>query len=417
MILDPADDRQVPSVATATHSLRRAVGYLKDSADSLLIAVLVCVPILFSPYRDDDIINAGLPQAIARGETTVWLHFLRFTSEWMDQQGRFFPGSVAWSTGVFVTFADRLAYKSLLFVLSLVCLLTVWCFVRWALGRRPGLPTVLVLSALWVIQPVGFDAITSFAGLLPLTMVCSLAGTMLLASRVHVGVVIGALLWALALTTYEVAILMVPALAWVLVTKRARRGALVLGGIAALDLVVVLLLRLRMAEPPLPGYSLSFDLSEWARTTSIQLAAALPWDSFWFARTTVDLSSRSVVLWVVAFSVVTVAGRLTSSPPHDRVRARSLAPLAAVGLSAWALPSILVGATARWQTELDWGSGYLSVVWGYVGLGILVAVSVELLLGARCVSGRSQAAATAVSVALAACSAVTFVVNLTSVVP
>ena len=174
---------RTPGGAAWGRALRGGVGYAKESSDSILIAVLVCTPILFTPYLDDDTINSTLPSLISSGETTLWQHIHKYTLQWMQNEGRFFPGSLTWTYGVFATFTDRLAYKSLLFVLSITCLLTVWGFFRWALGRRPSVPTVLVLSGLWALRPSAFDPLTSFAGLLPMTVIASLAGTMLLGIR------------------------------------------------------------------------------------------------------------------------------------------------------------------------------------------------------------------------------------------
>lgn len=69
------------------------------------------------------------------------------------------------------------------------------------------------------------------------------------------------------------------------------------------------------------------------------------------------------------------------------------------------------GATARWQAELTWGAGYLSVVWGYVGLGLLVALALELLMAVIRGPALRRTIPIVVSVGLAVLAACTFVSN------
>jgi len=53
---------------------------------------------------------------------------------------------------------------------------------------------------------------------------------------------------------------------------------------------------------------------------------------------------------------------------------RSLGMLALLGGMFWLAPPVLIAITLRWQDELPPGQGYLSVVWGYVGVALLLAV-------------------------------------------
>ena len=44
--------------------------------------------------------------------------------------------------------------------------------------------------------------------------------------------------------------------------------------------------------------------------------------------------------------------------------------MTSLGLGSWLASAVLVSVTLRWQQELPSGQGYLSVVWGYVGVGL-----------------------------------------------
>jgi hypothetical protein len=244
------------------------------------------------------------------------------------------------------------------------------------IGRPPAVPTILVAAGFWALRPSWFDGLTSFAGLLPLTVMTALLGTILLGQRRRGAILAGAALWLVTLTTYEVAILLVPALLLLLLARGAVRGAGVLALLAVVN--VMLTLALRRGVTASPAYTLNLNAPEWPVTTVEQMVAAIPLASWWLPRSgPIDVPIRTAAIWIAVFLCLMLIGRPAPASPSTSLSPGGLGPLALVGLSAWILPSVLIGATVRWQQEISLGIGYLSVVWGYVGLAILAAVLIE----------------------------------------
>lgn len=344
------------------------------------VVLLTLSPILMTPYRGDDIINKDYPRLLtATGEPLIGAAYAEFKAQvlaWMTNQGRFFPGSVAWGLSVFSALQSRLAYKLMLVGLSLlVTVLLAWLVTTLTRSRVAGAVTAVSVGATLTLR-MWADGLDSFAGLLPLTISCALGATLLLLrGRGRTSIVLAALLWAAALLTYEVVILVTPVMCLVVwLHKRGWARSLALLWPTLLDALVVLYLRTN-ASAEAPAYMVSLDPVRVAVTYVKQTAAALPLSQWWYPGSTVAEPSRLVIVFAIVGIAVPVAAILACahmSRPDPTWR--SLITLSLVGGMFWLAPPVLVAVTLRWQDELPPGQGYLSVVWGYVGVALLLAV-------------------------------------------
>lgn len=78
-----------------------------------------------------------------------------------------------------------------------------------------------------------------------------------------------------------------------------------------------------------------------------------------------------VMVLVLVAVPVSVLLTLVASRPLDLRRAAT-AKVAFLGASMWLLPPLLVAISLGWQNELPPGQAYVSVVWGYVGVALLM---------------------------------------------
>jgi hypothetical protein len=350
-------------------------------AGTLYLALVSLAPILMTPYLQDDAINRHTPLVLtASGQPLLGSAIREFRYEvvaWMTNQGRFFLGSVAWSLSVFSVFQTRLAYKLFLGLVPFVMIILVAALVA-TLTRSGGTAAVVVvgLSTTLTLR-LWADGLDSFAGLLPLTISLALGSSLLLLrGRGWMSAALAIVLWTAALLTYEVVIVVTPAVCLAIwLSRRGRWRSPALLWPSLVDGLVVLHLRSR-ATAVAPGYQSNLEFVRVAVTYVKQTAAALPLAQVWYPGSVGPHISHLVI--AVAIACVGAPAALVLTCVHrgrPDLSWRSLGLLALIGGTFWLAPPVLVAITLRWQNELPRGQGYLSVVWGYVGVALLMAIA------------------------------------------
>ena len=346
------------------------------------IAVSSSMFILMTPYRGDDIINSSLPRDVASGATSYLGHFTKYTSQWITEQGRFFPGSVAWSEFAFGVFNTRETYKMWLMVLSLGVAAAL-SYLAMKLGRQFGVGpiTVVALAGTWALRD-WFDALTTFAGLLPGTVLLSLVALILLTTRRSpLSMVAGALVWGFVLVCYEVAIVFTPffmGLVWAETKSKGRVLALAIP--AAIQVAIVLYIRVTMSHPYAPAYTINLDPNAVFFTYLRQLGASLPLSAYWYPGAVLgEVPLRVLLMSLAVVGVPALLILLTATKDLTVTGSRPVWNVAATGLTITLCAPILTAVASRWQTELPAGQGYLSVVWGYAGVALLATAIVMAL--------------------------------------
>ncbi len=343
-----------------------------------VLITLVVAPILGLPYMNDDIINRNAP-LLSLGQTVDL--FLKLNDTWMTEQGRFFPGGLIYGFTMWNTMNSRPLYAMYLVLLNL-CLVTLFAYTCWRILKSAWFAAfgAITLAACLQIQFGYFDGLSSFGGLVVYTLVLVFLTGLLAAHILHGGsrwfVIPLAIVWGLAITAYEVSLLMLPALLAVLwvtgppLRERARwlwaAGPIVLLGAAQFAMV----LYLRSPDLPLaPAYQINMD-GPVGTTFAKQFTAAIPYAQQMFGDAAVHGG-----MWLLLSIVLAIPAFLVWRPWRAAapvIRTRVAIVMMAVGAWAWIIPSILAGVTRRQQGELTWGHGYIYLPYEYVGVALIV---------------------------------------------
>lgn len=292
----------------------------------------------------------------------------------MNNEGRFFPGSAVWTAVVFGNLQSTAAYKLFLAVLVLT-MIVLAALLGVQITARPsvGVVTGLMLATTVTLR-AWFDGLDTFSGIVPLTVGLALGTVLLLVrGRGRTSVVVAVALWTYALTTYEVVILLTPGaalLVWWLRRSAVRTIATVVP--SALLGLFVLWLRSRVSSPA-AAYVVNLEPWRVAVAGTKQLGAALPLSQQWFpgAQRWVTVSPSMLVVSLAVVGVPVGVALVAVIRTRTTVARVPLLVLAVTGVCVWALPNALVAVSLGWQNELPRGQGYVSVVWGYVGVAML----------------------------------------------
>lgn len=420
-----AGSDQPGAFGTSVGTTSKIGGVMRGISARGLGAVLLCIllafvvlPVVGLPYAADDLANRAWA---LYGIGDQWAEMLNLTGQWMDTQGRFFLGSSIYGFVVWNVFDSRVAYMVFLALLGFTCFallaLAVWRATRSALVAALAL---LSIGACWQFRFVYLDGLTSFAGLVLYTLALTV-GSALLAARILRGgsrwlaLPLG-ILWALAVTSYEVSLLMLPAIGVMLyatgppLRERTRWlwAGLPLLVPALVEVAITMVLRVG-APAPASAYDINFT-GPVGTTFLKQLLAAIPFSQQLLGDA--PLNATVALMLIAALAVpIALAWRPLSAvaaPIPDRV---GLALIIA-GAWAWVVPAALAAVTQRWQDELVWGQGYIYVGYQFVGLALIAAGLVSLML-ARADRRWARVALYAVFVLMAVACAVTAASNLT----
>lgn len=349
-----------------------------------------------TPYLADDGLNKDLrATAVASGDSLLDL-IVRYTGQWMMNEGRFFPGSLTWSYSLFWFTGSVLEYKLVLGIVLVTCIAVLCLLVARSTGRWRAAGVFGILSLGCLQLRLTNDGTAAYGGLLPLTAGLTAAAVLILVSRPGWGwAVLAGALFGCALVTYETVILFTPAMvAVVVIARRSWRPAAAVVVPALLQLAVVLVLRGGLDREPAPGYTIDLAPGSVLTTLGKQMLSAVPLSQFLLADGTVPpFAATPVILALIVVGFPALIGLRSLSHSPLVVRTRTIVLLAAVGLWVWGASSALVAVTDRWQTELRTGQGYIPVVYGYFGLAMcllagwlaLERAAVRSGEGARCI--------------------------------
>lgn len=330
-----------------------------------------------TPYLGDDTINKSLRDV---GMTLPGL-IGKYTHQWMVNEGRFFPGSLAWSYSLFWYAGSRIEYKLILGLVTALAAVVIALLAGRLTGqRRLALVAVPVVVGLLQIR-VGLDGLIAFAGLIPLTTALTLGAVLILCARRGVWwSLLAALCYGAALVTYETVLLFVPVLVLVVVlVRRSWRPAIALVVPAVIQAGVVLVLRSRLDHDPSVAYTVSLDPATVLRSFAEQALGAVPLSNVLVARPTGVLLTVSMIAIALVLAGLPTYAALRELGPIGRAERRSAPTLALLGLWMWFSSAGMVAITARWQEALAPGLAYIPVVYGYFGLAlVLLALGVWL---------------------------------------
>ena len=370
-----------------------------------VLTTLVVAPISMLPYAADDLINRTWATF---SWSKSWDSVVTLQRSWMFEQGRFFPGGSLYGVPMWHLLDTRATYMTYLVLLNLACLALVG-FVCLRVTRSLDVTVigVVALGACMQIRWGAFDGLSSFAGLVPYTIVLTILSGLGAAQLLHTGrrwwLIPTAIAWTLAITAYEVSLLMFPAMIVLIVVAnrdRDRRqwtwalAPLVIPAIAEAAISVYLH---SGATAVAPAYEINLG-GPVGSTFLKQFTAALPSSQYWLGGTPegIHLSPTLSVMLVLAVALPAFLV-WRSRFAAKAIPLRLSVGLVVAGSWAWLVPSLLAGITLRWQEELIFGQGYVYLPYEYVGIALISAGIAGLLSGMH----RSRGVRTAVVAMLA----------------
>jgi hypothetical protein len=380
---------QPPAEASSPLTSTIALAQGLRVASIAVLTMLLLGPIAMLPYSADDLINRTWANF---SWSKSWHSVVTLQHAWMFEQGRFFPGGSLYAVPMWHVLDTRAAYLTWVVLLDLACIaLVAYVCLRVSRSASVAVIGVAALGACMQVRWQGFDGLSSFSGLIPYTIVLVILSALGAAQYLRSGqrrwLLGAALVWTLAVTSYEVSVLMLPAVILLLVV--ANRGherrewtwalaPLVIPALAEAGISVYLHAG---ATATAPAYQV--NLSGPVGSTFLkQFSAALPSSQYWLdgwergIRLSPTLSLMLITL--VAFpAFISWRPRFAAEAVPKAVSIS----LVAAGSWAWLVPSLLIGVTRRWQEELIFGQGYISLPFEYVGIGLICAGVAGLLSG------------------------------------
>ncbi|OWF75627.1 hypothetical protein B4900_20610 [Yersinia rohdei] len=356
-----------------------------------LLFAIVLFPYWKNGFWDDDALNSQTWGMVHRFNSSVWEFSYRVSRAWFVDAGRIlFPWPAIYS--FFYVLRDELAVRladMAMFIghIGITVLLLRRVGISW---RTVGL-FALILLALLQIRGSG-DPLAAFAGfsqgvgiLLMLSLLLlhkwhETQGTGWLAAS--------SLLAALSMTCYEINVVYIPIALVAVLASRHRR---VLRDVAIVVLPFAIFMAAsiyakHMVLNPYPGSALG-QLSAVPATFLKQLVATLPGSYYVLlgrheyplaellrAASTSPLAWGVMILWS-ALAIMVLRLQATQQPA-----------LRMAVFAAWMLllvPPVLLSISAKYQSELIWGTSHVPVYYQCFGLAFLAAAAVERLSTGR----------------------------------
>jgi hypothetical protein len=361
--------------------------------------------ILESPYWNDDIINKNLPGTLKASHMSLGGFVWSQISAFVTGEARFDPGLLAWTYSLFDVFDNRNSYK-LVIGLLLALALSVAALCVAAIAKNWASAGAFVLIASGTLQVrLWADGITSFAGVMALTIALTF-GTLLLL-LVKPGrwwAVLATALYVAALTTYEATALFAPVMiAIIVLCRRDWRPTIAVAVPAMLAFLIAISLKLFTNAHPVPEYTLSLSPGAALSTFGKQMIAAIPLSQWWLGHTVglPPIAGTLILLSAVLIGVPVFLGLryLAEHLPSSDKRAITLWSL--LGACMWVAPAALVAVTKKWQTSIPLGQGYIPVVYEYFGLALCL-LSLWFFVGSRLRASQGKRAVQAWNVGSAA---------------
>jgi hypothetical protein len=339
---------------------------------------------------NDDLVDKSLRQMLREMHTSLSAFIWTQISAFVKIDARFDPGLLAWTYSLFDIFDNRAAYKLVVGALLAISVLLI-CMCIAVITQSWTIALLFVFTVSGVLQiRLWADGITSFAGVMTLTTALTFGALLLLLTMRSLGwILLAGLLYLLALITYETVILLAPALIAVIVlSKKDWSPAVMAIAIPAiLALLTAVSLRLFTNPHPVPEYTLSLVPHAVITTFAKQTLAALPLSKWWLGHYVgiPPIAGTLIIMSTILVGLPVFMGVFVLSQNLRLPSERAARTCALLGVWMWLAPATLVAVTERWQQEMPWGEGYISVVYEYFGVALCL-VAVWLFTGSKAFS-------------------------------
>jgi hypothetical protein len=354
------------------------------------LILLSILPIIGTALSGDDIPNSEIRSTLEAQNKNLVNFILGGISQWIRNEGRFYPGSFIWQYTSFYVFNQNVfVYKIFMGILffATIFALTRFCVSTLNLPKFNSLYLILIFASTYQIQQstsMAFDGITGFAGLPQLGIISFVVGYFILInSNSFFKYVLSSILFYISFTTYETIFLFISSLFLFTITilPPGKRKFLIFPFF--LQLITILSLRFIFFPNHSEAYVVSLDWDNLISSYFSNLVSGLPgFRLFNFYSEHVT----NFVLLFVFFSIALVTYLWYSSVRNNNIdqiyeynRNRVLF-LILCAVNSYLLSPVGSSLSKRWQNTTPDYHSYISVVYQYFSLGLLAAAIFTLAL-------------------------------------
>jgi hypothetical protein len=367
--------------------------------------------ILDSPYLGDDSWRESTIRGMALLANKSLFEICWGTLKDYADSGRWYPLVIYYFPVFF--YLDQKVYKTLTLLFTIFNVITFGYIVRLLTSSRSAGLLAMTLPPLFFQLRFYNDPILSYYFLMQIEF--SLITLSLIFFLLHletsrrIPMYLSVLAFAACLLVYESAVVfcILPASAAYFYRKKRVLKTLEIAWpfliVSLLNIAILFFVRLKFGVH-YEGVRLSLAPFAWLTTFCKQMFSAVPLsyyltsDSLWkaldYSRDQFSTNLLIVALvWALAWLLVSY--RLMNRDKGNNRNSMSL--LLVLGFALWVFPSGLVAFSAKYQTELKWGVGYLPVYWADFGF-MLITVAGIMWFYDRIRGFRSEAKFAAVAV-------------------
>ena len=269
--------RQIPMMIQKSTLLRCAV-----LTGAFIHSLIILWPILASPFSGDDTFDSMVPMQLQYSGQSSWNFIGNYVSNWSEKEGRFFPAAAV--TGVFghYFFTERFEYKVAQLVVVLIALAVFAIFVSKLFKNFfAGIFAVVVLNTCLQMH-IQYDPLFQFSLQQPFLMTV-ISGSLLffvsgMRSQRTLQLLCAAVLYLVALLTYESSLLIWPMFIFLIFIERPRnilKPAIIIATPAIIVGLNLVRLRSKVTTTS-AGYTSNFELVRLSKTFAKQVIGSLP---------------------------------------------------------------------------------------------------------------------------------------------
>ena len=386
------------------------VTHMRSILEFLLIIIL-SIQFFFNSRVGDDWPNSNTPSYIAwrYGKitlTTLWNEMSYWIAAWANGQGRFFPMAVIQTQLVFTFFQTqtsvRVFYDAVLITFALL-----WVSLIRRISKNPFTASYFLIVLSFTIQfRRDFEPHIGFAQLLIWSAIwLALSAHFLITaleatsnkSKTFYSSLAG-LFFFVSVCQYELTFLMLPIFPLIALLNLRLRGPLNLRDLGVIRSILRFLIPvlaaafayaaivfgyLRPKANPDGAYVTGFDLLNSSRVFGIQFIAAFPTMGHKFSETFKLPTNHAygILAGVATFCFYIVLKQLIQLKQASKIEEQldkqsslfKQTSLFLLGLYFVCVPSLMISLQPAWWSRLEFGSTYLGVLFGELGIAIAVA--------------------------------------------
>jgi hypothetical protein len=352
------------------------------------ISSLTAIPIIFSPLTADDIPNSRLRTNLLSLEGNLFQNSINSIwngiFQWLDVEGRFFPGAVIYGHIIHFVFQGQGLYKLFLALICFAIASQIYYLLIFKFSQNTAFfGTVFFLSTYSIRYVYFHDGITSFAGMVPFALFCYLSALNLALRSQRIQSIrfyIAIFLYLSASLIYEhFAILLLGTMVYLYYLKPIPKSIKFLFfGLSFLQILFAMYLKI--GQNSAPAYSLNLSPFPVIKTTYVQFIGALPGSQFWatnhFISESLLLRIENTFFFIIFVSIISWAifRYIFEKNNFSITNKKYLSSYVFLGANLALLPALLTGMTLQWQSAIPVGEAYLCVTIQSAGLSILFAV-------------------------------------------